>query len=210
MKTARGEAAEILALGDSYTIGEGIPIQESWPYQLADRLRERRFSLHPPTLLAETGWTTEDLLRAIEETELKANYDLVTLLIGVNDQYDGIPMDHYQEHFQEGLQRAILLSGGEPRRVIVLSIPDYSVTPFAQRSNREAIRSEIRQFNHVNRTLASQAGVQYIDVTAISQRAEGDPSLLAPDGLHPSGKMYAAWVDLLLPASAGILDAWGS
>ena len=199
--------ARILALGDSYTIGESVPAAERWPVQLAGLLRERGRPVDPPQIIARTGWTTSDLESALDQAELTPPYDLVTLLIGVNDQYRGWNADRTRDGFASLLDRAIDLTGGDPQRVIVLSIPDYSVTPFGQRQDPQAIRSEIDRFNEINLELTQEAGARYVDVTPASREAGGDPSLLAPDGLHPSGKMYAQWAQSTLPAALAVLGA---
>jgi len=199
--------ARFLALGDSYTIGESVPAAERWPVQLAGLLRERGLPVDPPQIIARTGWTTSDLESALDQAELTPPYDLVTLLIGVNDQYRGWSADRYRDGFASLLGRAINLAGGDPQRVIVLSIPDYSVTPFGQRRDPQAIRGEIDRFNEINLELTQEAGTRYVDVTPASREATGDPSLLAPDGLHPSGKMYAQWAQSTLPTALAVLGA---
>ena len=199
--------ARFLALGDSYTIGESVPTAERWPVQLAGLLRERGRPVDPPQIIARTGWTTSDLESALDQAELTPPYDLVTLLIGVNDQYRGWSADRTRDGFASLLDRAIDLTGGDPQRVIVLSIPDYSVTPFGQQRDPQAIRSEIDRFNEINLALTQEAGARYVDVTPASREAGGDPSLLAPDGLHPSGKMYAQWAQSTLPAALAVLGA---
>ena len=197
--------ARFLALGDSYTIGESVPTAERWPVQLAGLLREQGRPINPPQIIARTGWTTSDLDSALDQEELTPPYDLVTLLIGVNDQYRGWSADRYRDGFDNLLGRAIDLAGGDPQRVIVLSIPDYSVTPFGQRRDPQAIRNEIDRFNEINLELTQEAGTRYVDVTPASREASGDPSLLAPDGLHPSGKMYAQWAQSALSAALAVL-----
>lgn len=189
-----------LALGDSYTIGEGVAETERWPAQLADRLREHGLSLAAPEIIAVTGWTTDELALGIEQVAPRGPYDLVTLLIGVNNQYRGRSREEYGQQFAALLSQAIGFAGDEPARVLVLSIPDWGVTPFAAGRDAAQIALEIDAFNAFNRAEADKAGVHYVDVTAVSRRAAHDPSLLTGDGLHPSGKMYAAWVELTLPA----------
>ncbi len=200
---------KFLALGDSYTSGEGIDQTERWPSQLAARLRARSLTIADPVIVARTGWTTGELSRAIDQAAPSGPFDLVTLLIGVNDQYRGRPEAEYHEQFAELLHRALALAGGDPSRVIVLSIPDWSVTPFAaedvDRSDIAAVAAALDRFNAINRTEAAQSGVRYIDVTPISRRAARDRSLLAGDDLHPSGKMYAEWVALIEPVAYEIL-----
>ena len=201
------EAVRILALGDSYTIGEGLLPEQSWPIQLTRLLRQGALNVDPPQIIATTGWTTVDLLREIAQTNLNPPYDLVTLLIGVNDQFQGKNDDWYRDGFTKLLLKAIDLAGGNPRRVIVLSIPDYSVTPFGQRFDPTAIRAVLDRFNEINAELSTKAGVPYIDVTQISRAAASDLSLLAPDKLHPSETMYAEWVRLLVPVAVAALRA---
>jgi len=195
----------ILALGDSYTIGEGVDPSEGWPAQLVTKLRDEGLLLDDPLIIARTGWTTGNLLAAIEATDPQGPFDLVTLLIGVNNQYQGRDIESYRGEFLTLLGTAIDFAGGDPSRVVVLSIPDWGVTPFAQSRDRAQIATAIDQFNLVNREESLAAGVHYLDITPLSRQAAGDPTLLAADGLHPSGKKYAAWVELLLPITREIL-----
>jgi lysophospholipase L1-like esterase len=188
----------ILCLGDSYTIGESVPPQDSWPQQLAARLREYKLDVSPPTILAQTGWTTAELAENIQATRLEPPYDMVTLLIGVNNQYRGEDLQKYRVEFHSLLEHAVRLAGNDPTKVIVLSIPDWGVTPFAASRHSEQIGRQIDAFNQVNRDIAQARQVMTIDITPISRQAAHDPTLLANDGLHPSAKMYAAWVDILL------------
>ena len=190
----------ILALGDSYTIGEGVPADERWPMQLAAMLRARSRQVAAPTVVARTGWTTDELSSGIDDAKPEGRYDLVTLLIGVNNQYRGRSVDEYRAQFRELLARAIGFAGGRTERVIVLSIPDWSVTPFAEGRDRTRIAREINAFNEVNRDESSRAGTRYVDITPISRRAADDPDLTGGDKLHPSPAMYAAWVRAMLPA----------
>ena len=189
----------ILALGDSYTKGESIKWGERWPLQLVTKLREQKMDVDNPLVVAETGWTTTDLMKAIEQTILVPPYDVVTLLIGVNDQFQGYSEENYASNFKKLLLKAITLTGGSKDRVIVISIPDYGITPFGKRFGPSRIRSEIDRFNEINKKIAENKGVDYVNVTEISRRASEDPTLLAPDGLHPSAKMYAEWVELIVP-----------
>ena len=188
-----------LALGDSYTIGERVPVSDRWPVQLAAALRARGVSMVEPVIVARTGWTTGELLSAIGEQELRGPFEIVSLLIGVNNQYRGGGLDEYRSEFGILLQHAIDFAGGAPDRVIVLSIPDWGVTPFAASRDPERISAEIDRFNEVNREEAERAGARYVNVTLVSRQAATDLELVAADGLHPSDKMYAAWVSLALP-----------
>ena len=190
-----------LALGNSYTIGEAVKESERWPVQLAMRLREAGVEMAAPEIIAVSGWTTDELAAGIAQAHPPQDYDLVSLLIGVNNQYRGGDLAAYRREFRELLRQAIGFARGNPRRVIVLSIPDWGVTPFAANDPRRPaqISAEIDDFNTVNRQEAAQTGAHYIDITPISRLAAHDPTLIATDGLHPSGKMYAAWVKMMLP-----------
>ncbi|MBS1530315.1 MAG: SGNH/GDSL hydrolase family protein [Bacteroidetes bacterium] len=186
-----------LALGDSYTVGEAVPQAESFPYQLTARLNQQGCKVSQPTIIATTGWTTDNLIDAIAKSGLDGKrYSVVTLLIGVNDQYQGLSQDNYKIKFQQVLQTAIQFAGGDPKRVFVLSIPDWGVTPFAQGRAAE-IGPQIDQFNAINKSISAAAGVHYLDITPVSRQALHDPGLIAEDGLHPSAKMYGLWVDAI-------------
>jgi lysophospholipase L1-like esterase len=194
-----------LALGDSYTIGEGVAAAERWPVQLADRLRAEGRPLADPHIIAQTGWTTDELIAGIETAVLQPPFALVSLLIGVNNQYRGRSRAEYQAQFAGLLQQAITFAGDDPHKVLVLSIPDWGVTPFAAGRDRQQIGADIDAFNAINRAETVRLGGHYIDITPLSRRAATDPSLLAGDGLHPSGKLYTAWVELVLPVALEII-----
>lgn len=187
-----------LALGDSYTIGESVPVAARWPVRLMARLTEAGDSLGAPQIIAKTGWTTDELDAAIDHAKPKGPFDLVTLLIGVNNQYRGRPVAELRKEFRALLQRAIVFADGHPQRVIVLSIPDWGVTPFAAGRDRAAIAAAIDSCNAAERDETKRAGAWYVDVTPVSREAATDSSLVAEDGLHPSEKMYERWVDLTL------------
>jgi lysophospholipase L1-like esterase len=193
-----------LALGDSYTIGESVSESERWPNQLAKLLEEQNIQLEV-TIIARTGWTTDELWQAIQARKIEPPYDLVSLLIGVNNQYRGYHIDEYREQFVFLLSKAIEYAGGVPERVFVLSIPDWSVTPFASDRDREQIAQEVTAFNVVNRQESKKAGVHYVDVMPGSREAGNDISLIASDGLHPSGKMYSEWARLAYPEAVKVL-----
>jgi lysophospholipase L1-like esterase len=195
-----------LALGDSYTIGESVAPAERWPVQLAERMRDEGVSIENPTLIATTGWTTDELADAIARKNPTGPYDLVSLLIGVNNQYRGRDLDEYRTQFAALLEQAIGLAGGDPQRVIVLSIPDWGVTPFAANRHAERVTSEIDTFNTVNADETARLGARYVDITPISREAATDPALIAGDGLHPSGKMYTAWTELVLPEALAAVE----
>ncbi len=186
-----------LALGDSYTIGESVDVAERWPVQLVQGLREGDIEVEAPRLIAKTGWTTANLKDAIAEANLENNFDLVSLLIGVNNQYQGKSIEEYRLEFEQLLFRAIELAGGKKEGVFVLSIPDYGATPFGA-SNAESIGAEIDAFNAINKEITTQQGVAYFDITPISRQASTNSALTATDNLHPSGEMYKLWVELIL------------
>ncbi len=194
-----------LALGDSYTIGQGVPAQDRYPVQLRDSIVKSGILSDTLIIIARTGWTTDELSTGIDNTDIAPPYDLVTLLIGVNNQYRGRPLENYREEFVELLNRSIEFAGNDRGRVVVLSIPDWGVTPFADGRDRAKIAQEIDVFNQVNRQESEKAGVAWLDVTEISRLAADRNDLLAPDGLHPSGIMYRMWVDELYPIVRNIL-----
>lgn len=197
-----------LALGDSYTIGEGAPSADRWPVQLAGLLRQKGRAVGDPEIIARTGWTVRELSAGIDAAAPRGPFELVTLLIGVNDQYRGADPETYRTGFVKMLARAVDFAGGKAGRVVVLSIPDWGVTPFARESGREPARiaAEIERFNTVNREETLRAGARFVDITPVSLRAGSDPSLLAPDGLHYSGSMYGEWARLALPAASAALE----
>lgn len=189
-----------LALGDSYTIGQSVPETQRFPRQLADSLLKQQVTLNPVTVIARTGWTTGDLLSRLDQEPPQGIYALVTLLIGVNNQYQGLSLSNYERELRQLFDRAITYAGGDRKRVIIISIPDYGVTPFGQGTGRgAAIGREIDQFNGLKQQVAAEYGFTWINITPISLEAATDQSLVASDGLHPSGKMYQRWVELLVP-----------
>ena len=194
-----------LALGDSYTIGESIPEKERWPNQLAGLLQADDVSTEV-TIIARTGWTTDELWKGIQAAKPEPPYDLVSLLIGVNNQYRGYDINEYREQFVFILNKSIEYARGDPNHVIVLSIPDWGVTPFAASRDSKEIAAEIDQFNSVNKEESVKVGAHYVDVTPISREAVNNPSLIASDGLHPSRKMYAEWTKLALPEVLKIIE----
>ncbi|OQP56954.1 lysophospholipase [Niastella vici] len=189
-----------LALGDSYTIGESVPIYESFPYQTVQLLRRAGYALYAAEIVAKTGWTTDELQSGITNSHLLPGYDMVSLLIGVNNQYRGRSVEEYTMQFETLLKQAIVFAGNQPQHVFVLSIPDWGVTPFAGGKNSAAIAQEIDAFNAVNKAYAQQYSVNYIDITPGTREAATDSSLLAADQLHPSGKDYARWAAKLANA----------
>lgn len=191
-----------LALGDSYTIGEAVEQSASFPYQLAALLREKGLEIDEPKVIAKTGWTTDELKQAIKQERITETYGLVTLLIGVNNQYRGYSPEAYKQEFNELLKIAIGFAGGTKQNVYVVSIPDWGVTEFAKQSGRnlQTISEEIDVFNEINKQVTTANEVTYVDITAASRAAVNDNSLIANDGLHPSGKMYQHWAKELVVA----------
>jgi lysophospholipase L1-like esterase len=193
-----------LALGDSYTIGQSVSVRDRYPTQAVTMLRAGNMPYNDPDIIAVTGWTTADLLAALPDTASSSPYHIVSLLIGVNNQYLGLSQSLYRDQFTNLLQQSIRMAGNRPSHVIVLSIPDYSVTPFARGRNRASIAAEIDSFNTINREISQAYQVQYIDVTGESRKAANDPSLIASDSLHFSGKEYAIWAGRMEPLMRSI------
>ena len=196
---AGDKAYSYLALGDSYTIGESVPVADQWGMQLADLLRKEGVNINNPVTIARTGWTTSELANAIAAANLKPTYDLVSLLIGVNNQYRGQSIGAYRTEFTELLQTSIRLAKGDPENVLVLSIPDWGATPFGQGRNRQQITAEIDAFNAVAKEVTESAGATFINITPLTREAASDLSYIASDGLHYSGKMHREWALLALP-----------
>ncbi|HZK64555.1 MAG TPA: SGNH/GDSL hydrolase family protein [Puia sp.] len=188
-----------LALGDSYTIGASVAVNDRYPVQTVSLLRTAGYSFQDPEIIATSGWTTTNLLEAIQGKTAAVPYDVVTLLIGVNNQYQGGTADNYRDELTRLLKQCIQLSGNKASHVIVISIPDYSVTPFAKGLNRTYISSQIDAFNKINHDVSDSYQTLYLNVTDESREALSDPSLIASDGLHFSGKEYGIWASALKP-----------
>ena len=187
-----------LALGDSYTIGQSVAETERFPVQTVSILAGVGVKFSSPEIIAQTGWTTANLLNRLASAEpKKLSYDIVTLLMGVNNQYQGLSQSQYSTEFTSLLSKAIAYAGNNKKHVVVLSIPDYSVTPYANGSDKARIAREIDEFNIINKNIAQSFGVNYLDITASTRMAATDPTLVAFDGLHPSGKEYIKWADRL-------------
>ncbi|MDA8639717.1 SGNH/GDSL hydrolase family protein [Flavobacteriaceae bacterium] len=187
-----------LALGDSYTIGESVELFERWPNQLVSELNKNSIVFEQAKIIAKTGWTTGELLNAIEEQQIDESYDLVSLMIGVNNQYRGLSIENFKEEFTVLLKKAITFSKKNETGVVVLSIPDWGVTPFASDRDQNKIAEEIDHFNSVISQVCSNYKVSYIDVTEISRQVTSQPNLVAQDGLHPSSIMYSLWIKKVL------------
>jgi lysophospholipase L1-like esterase len=191
------EKVKFLALGDSYTIGESVDTQDRWPVQLITSLRKLGLECNDAQIIATTGWRTDNLKKAITDAGLTNDYTLVSLLIGVNNQYQGKSVEDYTPEFEELLNTAIALAGGIKSRVFVVSIPDYGYTPFGK-AKQSTISHAIDAFNAKNKSIAEKLGVKYFNITEISRQGFNQPDLVANDGLHPSGKMYMQWVEIIL------------
>jgi lysophospholipase L1-like esterase len=201
-------ALSYLALGDSYTIGEGVDATGRWPMQLARGLRDAGIVIADPRIIASTGWTTDDLSAAMDVAEPLDEWDFVSLLIGVNNQYRGREVDDYVGEFHGLLRRVSALAGDRADRVLVLSIPDWGVTPFAFASgrDRQAIADDLDAYNAAARELCEAHGVAFVDITDISRDGGGEPVMLVDDALHPSAVQYARWVDAALPVALDVLS----
>ena len=189
-----------LALGDSYTIGEGVSENERFPFFTVALLRAQGVSIADPEYLAATGWTTHDLLAELRQKKVSQTYDVVSLLIGVNDQYRGLDAAGYRTRFEELLDKAIALAGQRPQRVFVFSIPDYSATPFVAEKDKARVRAEVDAFNVINNEIARSRAVSYSDIAPLTRQAAADVTLLAPDHLHYSGKAHRQWAQRLATA----------
>ena len=207
--TAAGAAddARFLALGDSYTTGEGVAANERWPLLLAAMLHAHDVAIDVPEIVARTGWTTDELAAAMDAHTLHPPYALVTLAVGVNNQYRGRTLDNYRAEFRRLLERAIHLAGQRPQRVIVVSIPDWGVSRFGHASGRNPaqIARAIEVFNAANADIAKMLHVRYVDVTAASRVGGDRADMLVADGLHPSATMYRHWAELILPQAQAAL-----
>ena len=188
---------KFLALGDSYTIGESVSENQRWPNQLFDKLTNRGVVGSKPVIIAQTGWRTDQLKNAILNSGLQDTFNLVSVLIGVNNQYQGRALSQYYQEFPEILNLAIEKAGGDTSKVFVVSIPDYAFTPFGQNQNPSKISNELDIYNRINDSISNAFGITYFNITPISRDGLNDPSLVANDGLHPSGKQYGLWVDLI-------------
>lgn len=202
---AAKSAYTFLSLGDSYTIGERVSEADRWSVQSAGLLRKDNVDVGNPDIIARTGWTTAELQEAIKASGNQKTYDLVSLLIGVNNQYRGQSQDQYRTEFRELLQTATKFAGGKTNRVFVLSIPDWGVSPFAAGSDKARISREIDQFNAIAQEECQKAGIYYVDITPLSRSAAGDPSQFASDGLHYSGKQMKQWAEMALPVAKKLL-----
>lgn len=214
LDTAEAGAATrrgFLALGDSYTIGEGVLEAGRWPVQLTALLRARGVVLDAPRIIATTGWTTDELDAGIDAAQaavpIPTDHALVSLLIGVNNQYRGRPLAEYELQFAALLERAIDFAGGEASRVIVLAIPDWGVTPFAIQSGRDRgqIAAQLDALNLAAQRMTEARGARFVDTAPVSRERGGEVAMLADDGLHPSAALYALWAEAAVPAAQAAL-----
>jgi len=199
------EPLSYLALGDSYTIGQSVRRSARWPVLLQQDLAKENIILNTPNIIARTGWTTKNLLAAIRAKKPQPNYDLVTLMIGVNDQYQGQSIDKFSLHLEELIRISISLANNQPKRVLLVSIPDWGYSPFAKFNEQKSISEEIDQFNLELQRLAKKHQLQLANVTPISRIIKRED--FAIDGLHPSKQQYQRWVDAaILPAIKAMLN----
>jgi len=188
-----------IALGDSYTIGESVSKKDRWPVQLVDSINKTSSKINSLKIIAKTGWTTTELLEGIENDTLEISYDWASLMIGVNNQYRGLNINNFKNEFDILLRKAISFCGGKKKRVFVLSIPDWGVTPFASSRNYIKIKKEIDAFNEVIKKVCMESNIRYFDITEISREASYNRTLIADDGLHPSRLMYKKWIKIIIP-----------
>lgn len=201
--TTRTDSIDYLALGDSYTIGQSVDSVEKWPIQLVELLKNDGFRVRELKVIARTGWTTTNLIKAITAAEPK-QYKLVSLLIGVNNQYQRKPFELFETEFEQLIKTAIDLAGGK-ENVFVVSIPDYGVTPFGA-GNSYSIARELYRYNSYMEVRCTELEIQFIDITTISRRLGDEEGALAPDNLHPSGEQYRQWVEVIHPAVKNLLN----
>lgn len=193
-----GENLSYLALGDSYTIGESVAEKDRWPVILSETLRDKGMNIRNPKIIAKTGWTSDELKKAILDSELNTPYDIVSLSIGVNNQYRGRDVEEYRIEFAELIEMAIAYAGNDPTKVIVLSIPDWGLTPFARKRDGKKIAREIAGYNRVKKEETLKRNVIFVNISEISEKVKTDSSYNANDGLHYSGKMHRLWVDEII------------
>ena len=198
-KDATSSQQSYLALGDNYTIGESISENQRWPIQLTKLLSEKNIHISSPRIITKKGWTTDELKKEINNSNLDYPYGWVSLLIGINNQYQGRSMQEFREQFETLLSDAVTFSGNKREKVFVVSIPDWGVTPFARDLDQEKITTEIDNFNQVIYEICAVEGVHFIDITSISRIANSRNDFIAKDGLHPSGIQYTAWVQKIIP-----------
>lgn len=194
-----------LALGDSYTIGEGVPVHQSFPYQLVQLLRKNHFNCAAPEIVARTGWSSDELLQAVKRYKFMPAYQFATLLIGVNNQYRRKEVMQFKMDFERLIRTALTMVGGKKSHLIVLTIPDYSVTPYAANMDVQGISKEIDVYNSLITAICLQYKLPLVNITGLSRKAGENESLLTADKLHPSAKEYGKWAKKLLPLCSKLL-----
>jgi len=200
--TLRADAApRFLALGDSYTIGTAVDEKKRWVNELVRLMREDSVQISDPQVIARNGWTTGDLLAALDKEKPRGPFDLVTIMIGVNNQFQGQPIENYRKDLVTLFAAATKLTGGDPRKIVVLSIPDYSAMPFAQDKDPEKISAQVAKFNSVLLEETRRARARMVDVTSVSRFAKTNKQLVAEDGLHPSWRLHGVWARLVYPVA---------
>ena len=187
------ETQSLLCLGDSYTIGESVPLHDSFPYKLLQLLRDNKYPFYAPEIVAKTGWTSFELLKHLEQIKLNEHYNYVTLLVGVNNQYRELSTIDFKKDFELLINKSIGFAGGKTKNVLVISIPDWGVTPFANDRNEQQITNEINSFNGVCELMAQKYQTKYINITDETRLVKNDTSLLTADQLHYSGKEHLIW-----------------
>lgn len=193
------EPIRYLALGDSYTIGASVSENERWPIQLRDSLTLAGYNFESTEIIAVTGWRTDNLMNGIVQNQPDSNYNLVSLLIGVNNQFQGSPINKFRIELDSLIRWSIALAQGNPNQVFMVSIPDYGYTPFGSPQSRERISRELDNYNSIKDSLAQVYNIPYYYITDISRRGLEETDLVADDNLHPSGKQYTLWVERILP-----------
>ncbi len=206
MNTTNDTGKRYLALGDSYTIGQSVAENERFSAQTVALLRAQNITIKDPQYIAITGWTTANLMAAVNSQNPQGPFDVVTLLIGVNDQYQGVDTATYRTRFTQLLNKAVQLAGAKASHVFVLSIPDYSVTSFVQQADKARVRREVDLFNAINKQVTLLYNIAYADITPSTRQAETNASLIANDGLHPSGSEYKKWAEMLAPLMKPVLQ----
>ena len=191
--------SKFLALGDSYTIGQSVEVNERWPVQFLKELKATTNVIDTLQIIAQTGWRVDQLKEAMNSSDLESPYGIVSLLIGVNNQYQGQNANDFRPEFIEILEKSLKLVENRTERLFVISIPDWGASPYGFGFDRAKVSKEINEFNSVVKEESEKRGLRYFDITTISRRALIDRTLIASDGLHPSGKMYKLWVDKMIP-----------
>jgi lysophospholipase L1-like esterase len=195
---SQSQSMTYLALGDSYTVGEAVPLENSWPHKLVYQLQSDGFDVQEPKIIAITGWRTDELIAAVKDQkkDLDKHYDIVSLLIGVNNQYQKKNISKYKREFKKLIKIGLSKSKYGAEGVFIVSIPDYGVSDFAKEEKLEHVAKEVAKYNKVAAKIAMKYGITFYDITPVSKTTEGDQSMFAEDKLHPSAKQYQLWLDI--------------